>query len=140
MVANTKLYMYNKFSKKGEFYMKENILIILAILILTALCVQITNQNGKNRYDVVTSSNMLTILVDKKTGVTWRNCVCGEKSNVPGCWERMYTINPDMYSKPIGEVHINKKLQALIDKQKKEETKTAPAAQPQQQTENTKTK
>ena len=118
--------------------MKENILIILAILILTALCVQISAQNGKDRYDVVTSSNMLTILVDKKTGVTWRNCVCGEKSNVPGCWERMYTINPDTYSKPIGEVYINRKLQAFIDKQKKEQTKEAPAEQNQQQNTNEK--
>ena len=56
--------------------MKENILITLAILILATMWFQIAN-TGKNRYDVITSNSMLTILVDKKTGETWRNCICG---------------------------------------------------------------
>lgn len=46
--------------------MKENILIGLAVLILATMWLQIANMNTKNRYDVVTGSNMLTILVDKK--------------------------------------------------------------------------
>ena len=48
--------------------MKENILIGLAVLILATMWLQIANMNTKNRYDVVTGSNMLTILVDKKPG------------------------------------------------------------------------
>ena len=79
--------------------MKENILIGLAVLILATMWLQIANMNTKNRYDVVTGSNMLTILVDKKTGETWRNCICGEKSNVPGCWEKMVTLNPENFNK-----------------------------------------
>ena len=75
--------------------MKENILIALVILIFAGLFIQIGKANNADRYEVVTGSNMLTILVDKKTGETWRNCICGEKSNVPGCWEKMITINPE---------------------------------------------
>ena len=99
--------------------MKENILIALAVLILATMWIQITNMNTKNRYDVVTGSNMMTILVDKKTGETWRNCICGEKSNVPGCWEKMVTINPEPFNKPQGEVKALKKMAKLIKKQEK---------------------
>ncbi len=113
--------------------MKENILILLAVLILAAMGVQILSQNAKNRYEVVTSSNMLTILVDKKTGETWRNCICGEKSNIPGCWEKMITINPENFNKPVGEAKALKKMQDLQKKQvksqenlNKEQTPAAP--------------
>lgn len=125
--------MYNKSCKKvmkRGYIMKDNILIVLAVLILATMWFQIANINTKNRYDVVTSSNMLTILVDKKTGETWRNCICGEKSNVPGCWEKMVTLNPEPFNKPVGEVKAVKKMQALIKKQEKlqkEMQKNAPA-------------
>ncbi len=99
--------------------MRENILIGLAVLILATMWIQIANTNTKSRYDVVTGSNMITILVDKKTGETWRNCVCGEKSNVPGCWEKMVTINPETFNKPQGEVKALKKMAKLIKKQEK---------------------
>lgn len=99
--------------------MKENILIGLAVLILATMWIQIANMNTKNRYDVVTGSNMLTILIDKKTGETWRNCICGEKSNVPGCWEKMVTLNPENFNKPAGEVKALKKMDALRKKQEK---------------------
>lgn len=107
----------HKIRKEG--FMKENILIALAILILATMWVQISNTNTKSRYDVVTGSNMITILVDKKTGETWRNCICGEKSNVPGCWEKMVTLNPEPFNKPQGEVKALKKMSALIKKQEK---------------------
>ncbi len=118
--------------------MKENILIALAVLILATMWFQITNNNSKNRYDVVTGSNMLTILVDKKTGETWRNCICGEKSNVPGCWEKMVTLNPETFNKPAGEVKAMKKMQKLIKKQEKlqqelEKTKQNQEQKPPQQ-------
>ncbi len=114
--------MYNKKRKirmKRGYNMKDNILIVLAVLIIATMWFQIANSNTKNRYDVVTSNNMLTILVDKKTGETWRNCICGEKSNVPGCWEKMVTLNPEPFNKPVGEVKAVKKMQALIKKQEK---------------------
>ena len=114
--------MYNKKRKirmKRGYNMKDNILIVLAVLIIATMWFQIANSNTKNRYDVVTSNNMLTILVDKKTGETWRNCICGEKSNVTECWEKMVTLNPEPFNKPVGEVKAVKKMQALIKKQEK---------------------
>lgn len=109
--------------------MKDNILMALAVVILATMWFQYANQNTNNRYAVITGSNMMTVLLDKKTGVTWRNCICDTKSNIPGCWERMYTLNAEDYSKPIGEVVINKKLIKDLEKQAKQ----APA-QPQTQT------
>ena len=49
--------------------MRDNILIVLAVLILATMWFQISTQNTKYRYDVITGSNMLTILVDKKQGI-----------------------------------------------------------------------
>lgn len=100
--------------------MKENILVALLVLIIADMCLQAFLQAPKNRYEVVTSQNMLTILVDKQTGETWRNCICGEKSNVPGCWEKMVTINQESFNKPIGEVKATKKMENLLKKQKQQ--------------------
>ena len=100
--------------------MKENILIALAIVIIASMWIQFTTQNANDRYKVITGSNMMTILLDKKTGVTWRNCICDTKSNIPGCWERMYTLNVEDYSKPQGEVVITKKLRKDLEKQAKQ--------------------
>mgnify|MGYP001149684206 CR=1 FL=1 len=101
----------------------------------------VVNAYTKSRYDVVTGSNMITILVDKKTGETWRNCVCGEKSNVPGCWEKMITLNPESFNKPQGEVKALKKMAKLIKKQEKlqkelDKTKQQAPAQKQEAQQN----
>ncbi len=112
--------------------MKDNILIVLAVVIIASMWIQFTQQNANDRYKVITGSNMMTILLDKKTGVTWRNCICDTKSNIPGCWERMYTLNIEDYSKPQGEVAINKKLRKDLEKQAKQAP--VPQAQPQTQT------
>lgn len=99
--------------------MKDNIIIVLLIVILAAtLFCQKTN-----RYDVVTSNNMLTILVDKQTGETWRNCICSDKSNVPGCWEKMITINSEPFNKPIGEAKSVAKMIKLQQKLEKQQPK-----------------
>ena len=95
--------------------MKENILIVLAVLILAGMVCQYKCCNN-NRYEVVSGSNMLTILVDKKTGETWRNCICAQGTNVPGCWEKMVTINSESFNKPIGEA---KAIEKMIKLQKK---------------------
>lgn len=104
--------------------MKDNILIIaLLVLILVATFAEIGVKSSQNRYEVVTAPNMLTILVDKHTGETWRNCICGEKSNVPGCWEKMITLNTEDFNKPTGEAKAVKKMQALQKKlQQKNQT------------------
>lgn len=118
--------------------MKENILIILAVLILATLLGQNCFNNAKNRYEVVSSPNMLTILVDKKTGETWRNCICGKDSNVPGCWEKMFTINPESFNKPIGEAKsVDKmiKLQRQILKEQEKQAKKQHVQQPIEQPE-----
>lgn len=93
--------------------MKENIIIGLLVLILAGTMLQCCCKCKTDRYEVITGSNMLTILLDKKTGETWRNCICGDKSNVPGCWEKMVTINPESFNKPIGEAKSLKKMLKL---------------------------
>ena len=113
--------------------MKEKILNALIIIVLIALIVEIAFKEPENRYEVVTSNNMLTILVDKQTGETWRNCICGEKSNVPGCWEKMVTINPENFNKPTGEARAIKKMMALQKKQAKLQEKLNKNQQPTQQ-------
>ena len=113
--------------------MKEKILNALIIIVLIALIVEIAFKEPENRYEVVTSNNMLTILVDKQTGETWRNCICGEKSNVPGCWEKMVTINPENFNKPTGEARAIKKMTALQKKQAKLQEKLNKNQQPPQQ-------
>lgn len=103
--------------------MKENILIALAVLLLASMWIQFSAQNNNNRYDVVSSNNMLTVLIDKKTGQTWRNCVCSEKSPIPGCWEKMHIINPQPYMQPVGEAKLSKKLMKEAAKIKKQQEK-----------------
>ncbi len=110
--------------------MKDKILNILMVIVLVALIISIATEEPKeDRYEVVTGNNMLTILVDKQTGETWRNCICGEKSNVPGCWEKMVTINPEEFNKPIGEAKALKKVVALQKKQAKLQEKISPIQQ-----------
>lgn len=103
--------------------MKDNILIIIVVALVAALFIQIGQDASKDRYEVITGNNMLTILVDKKTGNTWRNCICTDKSNVPGCWEKMITINPEDFNKPAGEVSSTRKMIALQKKQLKMQEK-----------------
>lgn len=113
--------------------MKDKILNTIIIIILLVIAVKITIQAPENRYEVVTGNNMLTILIDKQTGETWRNCICGEKSNVPGCWEKMITINPEDFNKPTGEAKAVKKMAALQKKQAKLQEKLNKTQQPPQQ-------
>ncbi len=96
--------------------MKENILIALIVLLIASLWVQNANQNSNDRYSIVTGSNMLTIMIDKKTGLTWRNCICDEKNLVPGCWEKMNIVNPEPYNKTIGDAKLYKKVSKTPDK------------------------
>ena len=114
--------------------MKDNVLIVsLLVLILISMFAELGVKVTKDRYEVVTGPNMLTILVDKNTGETWRNCICSEKSNVPGCWEKMVTINPENFNKPTGEARAIKKMMALQKKQAKLQEKLNKNQQPPQQ-------
>ncbi len=112
--------------------MKENIVNGLIVLLLIIMLIQVATKAPENRYEVVTSNNMLTILVDKQTGETWRNCICNEKSNVPGCWEKMATLNPENFNKPTGEAKAIKKMLSLQKKQAKLQEKMNKNQPPQQ--------
>ena len=115
-----------------RIFMKENIVNGLIVLLLIIMLIQVATKAPENRYEVVTSSNMLTILVDKQTGETWRNCICNEKSNVPGCWEKMVTLNPENFNKPTGEAKAIKKMISLQKKQAKLQEKMNKNQPPQQ--------
>ena len=99
--------------------MKDKILNALLIIVLILLVVEVATQEPENRYEVISGNNNVTILLDKQSGQTWRNCICGEKSNVPGCWEKMNTLNPEDFNKPIGEAKAFKKMVKLQNKTQK---------------------
>lgn len=101
--------------------MKDKILNALLIIVLILLVVEVATQEPENRYEVISGNNNVTILLDKQSGQTWRNCICGEKSNVPGCWEKMITINPENFNKPTGEARAMKKNDGIA----KETSKTS---------------
>lgn len=112
--------------------MKDKILNALLIIVLILLVVEVATQEPENRYEVISGNNNVTILLDKQSGQTWRNCICGEKSNVPGCWEKMITINPENFNKPTGEARAMKKMMALQRKQAKLQEKMNNNQPPQQ--------
>ena len=112
--------------------MKDKILNALLIIVLILLVVEVATQEPENRYEVISVNNNVTILLDKQSGQTWRNCICGEKSNVPGCWEKMITINPENFNKPTGEARAMKKMMALQKKQAKLQEKMNNNQPPQQ--------
>lgn len=59
-------------------------------------------QKETSRYEIISIANSQTILLDKQTGLTWRNMPCDSKNKAPHCWAKMsYFINPEVY--PIGE-------------------------------------
>lgn len=47
-----------------------------------------TTSNAGNRYQIVNSDN-LVILLDKRTGLTWRNTWNNNKDKIPSDWELM---------------------------------------------------
>lgn len=112
--------------------MKDKILNALLIIVLILLVVEVATQEPENRYEVISGNNNVTILLDKQSGQTWRNCICGEKSNVPGCWEKMITINPENFNKPTGEARAMKKMMELQKKQAKLQEKMNNNQPPQQ--------
>lgn len=112
--------------------MKDKILNALLIIVLILLVVEVATQEPENRYEVISGNNNVTILLDKQSGQTWRNCICGEKSNVPGCWEKMITINPENFNKPTGEARAMKKMMTLQKKQAKLQEKMNNNQPPQQ--------
>ncbi|MFI3300193.1 MAG: hypothetical protein R3Y28_02110 [Candidatus Gastranaerophilales bacterium] len=102
--------------------MKEKCLIAIIIVLVATMIIQNTTQNSYERYKVV-DNDSLTILIDQKTGQTWRNSICQEGSQVPGCWDKMYYVNPEPMLQPIGEAKLTKKIRKIIEKQEKAKQK-----------------
>ncbi|MBQ2611499.1 hypothetical protein IJF81_03815 [bacterium] len=103
--------------------MNEKVLNIILIVLVLLLCMQNCCKKCISRYEVVPAGNMLTILIDHQTGMTWRNSICSEKSPVPGCWARMYTIDNGEFNLPIGEQSARKKELKLMRKLQKLQSK-----------------
>ena len=86
--------------------------IITALAFITIWCVlsliwqiHISSDTG-NRYQIVNLSDN-TILLDKRTGLTWRNVWNNNKDKLPTNWERMIYEGGDI-SVPVGEQQIRK--------------------------------
>ena len=106
--------------------MRDKLLNVLLIVLIVILCAQCPCKRNAQRYDIVPAGNMLTILVDHQTGMTWRNSLCNEKSPVPGCWTRMYTVDGAEFNLPQGEQVARKKEIRLMKKlQKKQQEQQA---------------
>jgi len=59
------------------------------------------NSDTDNRYQVYNADGN-TILLDKRTGNTWRNVWCDNKDKIPSCWELMLQ-NDEYINVPLGE-------------------------------------
>lgn len=99
--------------------MNEKLLNILLIVLIVVLCAQNCCCKKAQRYDVIPAGNMLTILVDHQTGMTWRNSICNEKTEVPGCWAKMYTVDAPEFNLPVGEKISRQKEMKLVKKMQK---------------------
>lgn len=68
------------------------------------------NMNKSDRYQIVKTDNS-TILLDKKTGLTWRNCWQDEKTKIMAYWEEMEIATYDLEntSVPVGKEKAKQK-------------------------------
>lgn len=113
--------------------MKEKLIIGLLGLAVFTMWLQYVHPAKKIdwRYEIVPTGN-ITVLIDKTTGETWRNSVCNDTSQVPGCWEKMGFVNQETILMPIGEQRLREKdipkyvktQQKLIKQQEKIEQKS----------------
>ena len=114
--------------------MNDKFLNVLLVVLIVLICAfQCPCKKSVQRYEVIPAGNMLTLLVDNQTGMTWRNSICNDKSPVPGCWTRMYTIDNAEFNLPQGEQNARKKEIKLMEKIQKEQLKQQKkqSAQPQ---------
>ncbi len=105
--------------------MKDKILNTAIAIVLVLLVADFLHPkfDETDRYKIITADNMLTILLDKKTGETWRNSICSKESQVPGCWERMHFVDQADFYLPEGEKKVRKQEQKLIKKLQKVQAK-----------------
>ena len=88
-----------------EIFTYKNIVTILAFItiweILFVVASNFKNYVPVNRYQLF-KNNDITILLDKQTGLTWRNVWNNNKDKVPCDWELMNQYS-DYTDVPIGE-------------------------------------
>ena len=78
---------------------------VLIVLVVLTVFKSLSNKHLENidRYTIINGNYDPTILLDKKTGLTWRNVNCEGKEKIPNCWQLME--NDEYYTDvPIGEV------------------------------------
>jgi hypothetical protein len=69
--------------------MNNKIIVALAFITIWVLGFKLIENTNIERYSIINGEYSPTILLDKKTGVTWRNINCDNKEKVPNCWQMM---------------------------------------------------
>lgn len=88
---------------------KIDFLIILIVLLIGLIIGFNLNNDKNNRYQIVKTNNN-TILLDKKTGLTWRNVWIDEKDKIMNFWDEMLVVVGDENTQvPIGKKRAYKK-------------------------------
>ena len=82
--------------------MKKFEFLICLICIIIGLLIGLNIHTKTDRYQIVKTDNS-TILLDKQTGLTWRNVWTDEKDKIPAYWEEMMIIGDDDTRLPIGK-------------------------------------
>lgn len=85
-------------------FIKDIILLILVLFI----AISFYTSNTNNRYTLF-NGKYGVILLDKKTGITWRQVTIDEKEEIPAAWEEMLNVCEDNTLVPIGRKHKVKK-------------------------------
>lgn len=100
---------------------KDKFLCAVIVVLVLTMWIQylFPVSSDKDRYEIVAADNMLTILLDKQTGETWRNCMCSKENQVPGCWEKMRTLDIAEFYLPKGEKVTRKKEMKILKKLQK---------------------
>lgn len=84
--------------------------LIALLCVIIGLLIGFNLNNKNDRYQIVKGSDSL-VLLDKKTGITWRNCYVDDKDKIMNYWEEMrFLIDPDNLKPllPIGKGKANK--------------------------------
>lgn len=86
-----------------DLFYKYFVFVVTILLVFTAFH-QYLNISVKfdGRYEIIHGDLTPTILLDKRTGLTWRNEICDEKQKVPNCWSIM-DFEANYIDTPIGE-------------------------------------
>lgn len=82
--------------------MKKLDFLICIVCLIIGLLVGFNTHTKTDRYQIVKGDNN-TILLDKQTGLTWRNVWIDDKDKIPAYWEEMGVIGDENTRLPIGK-------------------------------------